>query len=96
MRLFCDEISVTTVVDTAASVQERDGVKLLFKSLTGSCKKIRRIWVNGGYRGANNEGMDQPTLNTTFCAWMIRKGLNYCLVIGLLKELSLGIIAIVF
>ncbi len=41
------------VVVTAASVQERDGAKLLFKSMTGSCKKIRRIWVDGGYRGAN-------------------------------------------
>ncbi|NOQ77066.1 MAG: transposase [Methylococcaceae bacterium] len=38
---------------TAASVQERDGAKRLLNSLTGSCKKIRRIWVDGGYRGAN-------------------------------------------
>ena len=44
---------IMVVVVTAASVQERDGVKLLFKSLTGSCKKIRRIWVDGGYRGVN-------------------------------------------
>ena len=34
-----------------ASVQERDGAKLIFKAITGSCKKIRRIWVDGGYRG---------------------------------------------
>ena len=39
------------VVVTAASVQDRDGVKLLLQSLSGSCKKIRRIWVDGGYRG---------------------------------------------
>jgi len=44
---------VMVVVVTAASVQERDGAKLLFKAFTGSCKKIRRIWVDGGYRGAN-------------------------------------------
>src|SRR5664279_231013 len=44
---------IMVVVVTAASVQERDGAKLLFNSLTGSCKKIRRIWVDGGYRGAN-------------------------------------------
>lgn len=44
---------IMVAVVTAASVQERDGAKLLFKSLTGSCKKIRRIWVDGGYRGAN-------------------------------------------
>ena len=41
------------VVVTVASVQERDGAKRLFNSLTVSCKKIRRIWVGGGYRGAN-------------------------------------------
>ena len=39
------------VVVTAASVQDRDGAKLLLHSLSGSCKKIRRIWVDGGYRG---------------------------------------------
>jgi len=44
---------IVIVVVTAASVQERDGAKRLFNSLTGSCKKIRRIWVGGGYRGAN-------------------------------------------
>ncbi len=42
---------IMVVVVTAASVQERDGAKLIFKALTGSCKKIRRIWVDGGYRG---------------------------------------------
>ena len=44
---------IVIVVVTAASVQERDGAKRLFNSLTVSCKKIRRIWVGGGYRGAN-------------------------------------------
>ena len=42
---------ILVVVVTAASVQERDGAKLIFKAFTGSCKKIRRIWVDGGYRG---------------------------------------------
>ena len=41
------------VVVTAASVQERDGAKLLFNAFTRSCKKLRRIWVDGGYRGPN-------------------------------------------
>lgn len=31
-------------------VQDRDGAKLLFQRLTGSCKKLRCIWVDGGYR----------------------------------------------
>ena len=32
--------------------QDRDGAKLLLQCLEGSCKKLRRIWVDGGYRGA--------------------------------------------
>ena len=39
------------VVVTAASVQERDEARLLFSRLGGTCKKLRRIWVDGGYRG---------------------------------------------
>jgi len=39
------------VVVTAASVQDRDGAQTLFGRLTGACKKLRRIWVDGGYRG---------------------------------------------
>jgi putative transposase len=44
---------ILVVVVTAASVQERDGAKLIFKAFTGGCKKLRRIWVDGGYRGAS-------------------------------------------
>jgi putative transposase len=40
-----------TVVVTAASVQDRDGAKLLLQRLGGACKKLRLIWVDGGYRG---------------------------------------------
>ena len=40
------------VVVTSAGVQDRDGAKLLFQRLTGSCKKLRCIWVDGGYRGS--------------------------------------------
>jgi putative transposase len=39
------------VVVTAASVQDRDGAKLLLQRLGGACKKLRLIWVDGGYRG---------------------------------------------
>ena len=39
------------VIVTVADVQDRDGAKLLFRKLLGSCKKVRRIWVDGGYRG---------------------------------------------
>jgi putative transposase len=40
------------VVVTAASVQDRDGAKLLMRRLRGAGKKLRRIWVDGAYRGA--------------------------------------------
>jgi putative transposase len=39
------------VVVTAASVQDRDGAQLLLTRLGGACKKLRLIWVDGGYRG---------------------------------------------
>jgi putative transposase len=39
------------IVVTAASVQERDGARPVFARLHGSCKKLRRLWVDGGYRG---------------------------------------------
>ena len=39
------------VVVTAASVQDRDGARLLLSRLGGACKKLRLIWVDGAYRG---------------------------------------------
>lgn len=39
------------VVVTAASVQDRDGARLLLGRLPGGCKKRRKIWVDGGYSG---------------------------------------------
>jgi len=39
------------VVVTAASIQDRDGARLLLHRRTGSCKKLRRMWVDGAYRG---------------------------------------------
>jgi len=40
-----------TVVVTVASVQDRDGARLLLHHLPGCCKKLRKIWVDGGYSG---------------------------------------------
>ena len=40
-----------TIVVTAASVQERDGARLVFARINGAGKKLRRVWVDGGYRG---------------------------------------------
>ena len=42
---------VLVVVVTAASVSDPAGARLLFKRWGGSCKKLRRIWVDGTYRG---------------------------------------------
>lgn len=39
------------VVVTVASRQDRDGAKLLLKGIKGRGKKIRKVWVDGGYRG---------------------------------------------
>jgi putative transposase len=39
------------IIVTAANVQDRDGAKLLLGRLDGSAKKMRKIWVDGGYRG---------------------------------------------
>lgn len=39
------------VVVTTACVQDRDGARLLLAHLPGACKKLRLVWVDGGYRG---------------------------------------------
>jgi len=39
------------VIVTSAALQDRDGARMLFKNLNGSCKKLRKVWVDGGYRG---------------------------------------------
>lgn len=41
-----------SIVVTAASVQEREGARMVFARRNGSCKKLRRVWVDGGYRGS--------------------------------------------
>ena len=42
---------VLAVLVTTACVQDRDGARLLFKRLGGTCKKLRLLWVDGAYRG---------------------------------------------
>jgi putative transposase len=39
------------VVVTAACVSDPAGARQLFKRLGGTCKKLRKIWVDGTYRG---------------------------------------------
>lgn len=40
-----------TVLVTVASVQDRDGAFSMLRNLPGCCKKLRTIWVDGGYAG---------------------------------------------
>jgi putative transposase len=42
---------VMAVVVTAANVSDPAGARLLFARLGGACKKLRRVWVDGAYRG---------------------------------------------
>jgi putative transposase len=39
------------VIVTSAALSDPAGAKLLLKQLGGACKKLRRIWVDGTYRG---------------------------------------------
>src|SRR5436190_6718856 len=39
------------VVVTSAAVSDPAGARLLLRRLGGACKKLRRIWVDGTYRG---------------------------------------------
>jgi putative transposase len=39
------------IIVTAASVSDPAGARQLFKRLSGACKKLRLIWVDGTYRG---------------------------------------------
>ncbi len=51
---------VFVVVVTAASIQDRDGARLVLRHHRGACKTRRRVWVDGAYRGQ-------------VCAWAWRR-----------------------
>ena len=40
-----------SVVVTSAALSDPAGARLLLSRLGGACKKLRRIWVDGAYRG---------------------------------------------
>jgi putative transposase len=40
------------VVVTAASLSDQAGARQIFKPMRGTCKKLRQVWVDGTYRGA--------------------------------------------
>jgi putative transposase len=37
---------------TAASLSDQAGARKIFKQMRGPCKKLRKVWVDGTYRGA--------------------------------------------
>ena len=51
-HLLVDTLGLLLVVVVhAADVSESAGARLVIKQMTGSCKKLRRSWLDGGYRG---------------------------------------------
>src|SRR4030095_5978299 len=40
------------VVVTAASLSDQAGARKIFQKMRGPCKKLRKVWVDGPYRGA--------------------------------------------
>jgi len=42
---------IMTMVVTTAAVQDRDGARILLRSFGIHRKKLRKVWVDGGYRG---------------------------------------------
>lgn len=47
------------VLVTSAALSDPAGARLLLKRLGGACKKLRRIWVDGTYRGQLLEWVQQ-------------------------------------
>jgi putative transposase len=59
-HLWVDTLGLLmAVVVTAASVSDPAGARLLFAQLGGACKKLRWLWVDGGYRGQLGEWVRQ-------------------------------------
>src|ERR671934_406446 len=40
------------VIVTAASLSDQAGARQIFQQMRGTCKKLRKVWVDGTYRGA--------------------------------------------
>lgn len=51
-HLLVDTLGLLLVVVVhAANVSESAGARLVFKQMGGNCKKLRRVWLDGGYFG---------------------------------------------
>ena len=59
-HLWVDTLGLLmAVLVTAAAVSDPTGARLLFARLGGACKKLRLLWVDGGYRGQLVEWVSQ-------------------------------------
>ncbi len=55
------------VVVTAASVQDRDGARVLLSYLRGGCKQLRKIQVDGGYSRRLFDGLGRSPIQVISC-----------------------------
>ena len=53
------------VVVHAASLQDRDGAKLVFEKIKGQCSRLRIIWADGAYAGQLVEWVKNV------CGWLL-------------------------
>lgn len=52
-HLLVDTLGLLMVVVVhPADISESAGARLVLRKMRGSCKKMRRVWVDGGYRGS--------------------------------------------
>lgn len=96
-HLLVDTLGLLMLVAvTAANVQDRDGAKLLCRRLRGNGKKLRRIWVDGGYRGELIKWVAARFhfVWRSFCVLTTKKDLSFCRAGGWSKEPSRGSITI--
>jgi putative transposase len=54
------------VVVHAASIQDRDGAKLLFEKATACSPRLQLVWADGGYAGQLMEWLHG------FCGWVLQ------------------------
>jgi putative transposase len=52
-HVFIDTLGLLLIVIvTVVSLSDQAGARKIFKRMRGTCKKLRKVWVDGTYRGA--------------------------------------------